>query len=250
MNDETMPPDMPADDLMAAEYALGLLEGEELLTARGRLAREPDFADAVARWEDRLAPMLDEIAGMEPGPELWQRIKSAIDRSGGEAPSAEIIALRGKVKRYQWATGIATAAAAVALAFVALPQGPQPGPGELTPAPQNQAPMMAANFPIEGTPLRLDLTYMPDKESVLVTAIGLTPDGVHDHEIWLVPDEGDLISLGVVTPGEVRAHSVPTEVAEKIHSGSRLLLTREPLGGKPEGEAAGPVVSEGAFDVI
>jgi len=68
---------------------------------------------------------------------------------------------------------------------------------------------------------------------------------VHDHEIWLVPDEGDLISLGVVTPGVVRAHSVPHDTAVQIANGSELLLTREPLGGKPEGQDAGPVVASG-----
>ena len=60
-----------------------------------------------------------------------------------------------------------------------------------------------------------------------------------------MPDEGDLISLGVVTPGEVRAHSVPHETAVQIANGSELVLTREPLGGKPAGQDAGPVVASG-----
>ena len=32
------------DPMRAAEYALGLLEGEELLAARGKLATDADFA--------------------------------------------------------------------------------------------------------------------------------------------------------------------------------------------------------------
>ena len=89
------------------------------------------------------------------------------------------------------------------------------------------------------------MTFLPDQESLIVTAVGLEADGVHDHEIWLVPDEGDLISLGVVTPGVVRAHSVPHDVALQIADGSGLVLTREPLGGKPVGQDAGPVVASG-----
>ena len=46
-------------DLLAAEYALGLLEGEALLEARGLSATDRDFGDAVDGWLERLAPWLD-----------------------------------------------------------------------------------------------------------------------------------------------------------------------------------------------
>ena len=41
-------PELEGDERLAAEYAMGLLEGEELLTARGRMANEPAFAGLVA----------------------------------------------------------------------------------------------------------------------------------------------------------------------------------------------------------
>ena len=44
--------ELTGDELLATEYALGLLEGEALLAARGRVAREPALADAVAKWEE------------------------------------------------------------------------------------------------------------------------------------------------------------------------------------------------------
>ena len=105
-------------------------------------------------------------------------------------------------------------------------------------------------MPIEGTPLRLDFTYLPEEDSLLVGAVGLTADGVHDHEIWFVPPEGELVSLGVVTPGKIVAHSVPESVARALNDGSQLVLTREPLGGKPVGVEAGPVVAEARFATI
>jgi anti-sigma-K factor RskA len=228
-------------DVIAAEFALDLLEGEELLEARGRFAREPDFANEVEWWKARLAPLADEIGGAEPSPNLWQRIEGSLD--GAPAAGAEVVELRQRVQRLQWFAGISSAAAVVALAFLAIPSPttppstPQPTLAAATP--------LVANVPIEGTPLRLDLTYLPDAESLIVTAVGLEADGVHDHEIWLVPEQGDLISLGVVTPGVVRAHSVPHDTAVQIANGSELLLTREPLGGKPQGQDAGPVVASG-----
>ncbi|MEH6723158.1 MAG: anti-sigma factor, partial [Qipengyuania sp.] len=97
---------------------------------------------------------------------------------------------------------------------------------------------------------RLDFTYLPAEDSLLVGAIGLTADGVHDHEIWFVPPEGELVSLGIVTPGKVVAHDVPDAVAQALHDGSQLVLTREPLGGKPADAGAGPVVAEARFTAI
>ena len=243
-----MTDDRRPDDILAAEYALGLLEGEELLGARAREAADPAFAAAVAQWQDRLVPLADDISPRMPRAEVWQRIRTALEEDGN---TAEVVELRRKVRRWQWVGG-ASAAAAVALAVFALPVGQRPaGPsGNIASGTAPTQPPLAANMPIEGTPLRLDLTYLPDAQSLLVTAVGLSADGVHDHEIWLVPEQGELISLGVVTPGVVSAHQVPDNAASSIGSGAQLLLTREPLGGKPPESAAGPVVAEARFAAI
>ena len=59
---------------LAAEYVLRLLDGEELIEARRRVAEEAAFADEVAWWEERLAPLFDEIGAKTPSAELWPRI--------------------------------------------------------------------------------------------------------------------------------------------------------------------------------
>ena len=65
-------------EALAAEYVLGLLEGEDLQAAEARLSSEPAFAREVAAWWDRLAPLLDERPGREPRTDLWPRIEAAI----------------------------------------------------------------------------------------------------------------------------------------------------------------------------
>jgi anti-sigma-K factor RskA len=110
---------------------------------------------------------------------------------------------------------------------------------------------LVATVPIGETGLRLDVTYIPESERMVIAAIGLAPDGVHDHELWLVPRDGsELQSLGVVSPGEVRSMTLPEDIARNLADGVELVLTREPLGGKPEGVDAGPVVAEGAFTQV
>lgn len=256
--------EMKRDDAMiAAEFALGLLEGEELLTARGRLITDKAFLAEVVQWEERLAPLLDEVAPMVPSAELWAQIEARIEaqkiaRTAGQRPAndpenSNVIALNSKVRRWQWTAGLTSAAAAVALALLAFTPGETSvvAPvGTETPRLASADPLVA-QVPIGETGLRLDVTYIPETEKMLVGAIGLTADGVHDHELWLVPADGsDLQSLGVVAPGEVRSMELPDEVARNLGDGVQLVLTREPIGGKPEGVNAGPVVAEGAFTQV
>lgn len=234
-NSEPTSPDMTEKDRLAAEHALRLLEGQDLITARGLMASDPAFAAAVADWEEKLAPLHDSKSDTVPSPDVWARIEEELERP---APSADIVTLEGRVRRWQIAS-VLSAAAAVALAFFAFP-GSQPTP--VTP----DAPLMA-NIPIADTPLRLAVTYLPERTEMLVSASGLTADGVHDHELWLVTPDNGAQSLGVVVPGEQRRVTVDAALAKHINEGAQMVLTREPLGGAPAGGAAGPVVAEGIF---
>ena len=229
------------EEMIAAEYVLGLLEGEELLAARGRETSDPAFAAEVAQWQVRLAPLLDEVSPSTPREEVWQRIAAELEGSGGKA---DVLSLTARLRRWQVATGVAAAAAVAAFAMLfTLPVQ--------TTAPPPQSPL-AASIPIADTQLRLAVTYLPGSRELLVSASGLSADGVHDHELWLVPQSEDtpLLSLGVVEPGVERRIQLSPAVATEMADGSGLLLTREPLGGKPRDADAGPVVAEGRMQKI
>lgn len=247
-------PDMNRDDpMMAAEWALGLLEGEELLAARGKYATDPDFAWRKEWWDNWFAPMTDAMPGAEPGEHVWDSIAARVSprpaAAGSTAPGApasNVIALETRVRRWQWMAGLSSAAAALALVWIAMVPGR--APVDAPPVQMAAAAPMVATVPIGETGLRLDVTYIPESEKMLVAAIGLTRDGVHDHELWLVPAGGGTPeSLGVVAPGEVHSMVLPQALANKLGDGASLVLTREPIGGKPEGVDAGPVVAKGAF---
>lgn len=242
-------PDLTPRETLAAEFVLGLLAGEELLRARGMMARDPDFADEVARWEEHFAPLLDDWDDVAAPEGLWARIDAATQRDdageGGSGP-AEVISLRKSRDRWRLLGGFSVAAAA-ALAVLLVTS---PGQQEIVAPPVADAPLLAANIPIADTPLRLALTYVPGRDELSVSSAGLTPDGVHDHELWLVDRQGDLHSLGVIVPGGEARFAVAPELADEFVDGSRLVLTREPLGGKPADADAGPVVAEGQFQAI
>lgn len=250
-------PDVTRDDpMIAAEWALGLLEGEELLAARGKYATDPDFAWRKEWWDDWFAPLSDAMPGAEPGDHVWDGIAARVgtvqpSSAPATAPDTptNVVALEARVRRWQWVAGLSSMAAAVALVWVAI----TPSPVAIEPVPTiaaAEAPLVAT-VPIGETGLRLDVTYIPESEKMLVAAIGLTADGVHDHELWLVPADGTApLSLGVVKPGAVRSMALPANITAKLGNGVGLALTREPIGGKPADKDAGPVVAKGAFSAV
>ncbi len=240
-------PEIKRDDpMLAAEYSLGLLEGEDLLTARGKCADGGIFTTRKDWWDNWFIPLSDEMEGVQPDAAVWQRINSAIDakQSGADA-GGDVISLKQRLRNWQVAGSAAAAAAVAAIALMVS----SPAQTPLDPV-AAQAPLVAS-IPIGDTPLRLGVTYLPDAEEMLVSASGLTADGVHDHELWLVPaDGGDLQSLGVVVAGEERRVTLPANITQNMGDGVQLVLTREPLGGKPADQDAGPVVAEGAFNQV
>lgn len=245
------------DPMIAAEWALGLLEGEELLAARGKYATDPDFAWRKEWWDDWFAPLSDAMPGAEPGEHVWNGIAARVTAAqqaadapvGDVAAGSNVVALEARVRLWQRVAGLSSIAAAALLAWVAL--APSQSPVAPQPVQIAAAAPLVATVPIGETGLRLDVTYIPESEKMLVAAIGLTADGVHDHELWLVPADGSpLQSLGVVAPGEVRSMVLAPATTAKLGDGAKLVLTREPIGGKPEGKDAGPVVAKGAFSRV
>lgn len=245
--------------ILAAEYSLGLLEGEELLAARGRMANDPDFAWRRQWWDDWFVPLTDDVAGVEPGTHVWDAISAQVQskavrkpaRTPGSPDASNVVLLdmERRVRRWQWTAGVASAAAALALALFFTNPGAAPVPDTAPALAAAQSPLMAS-IPV-GDTLRLGVTFLPESEEMLVSAAGLAADGVHDHELWLVPSDGSALqSLGVVVPGEERRVTLAADVARNMADGASLVLTREPLGGKPEGVDAGPVVAQGAFGAV
>lgn len=233
-------PELEGDERLAAEYAMGLLEGEELLAARGRMANEPAFAGLVARWERQLTPLLDDIDGASPSPEVWERIAGEFkDAAEQDSP---VVILQRRVTLWQRIAAGSAVAAVAALALLFVPAGE-------TPAPTPDAPPLVASIPIADTPLRIGVTFLPERDDMLIAADGLTADGVHDHELWLVPPgEGAQVrSLGVVAPGTQKRVHLDAELAQAMRQGAQILLSQEPLGGAPDKSAPGPVVAEGTL---
>jgi anti-sigma-K factor RskA len=218
--------DQPDNDLLAAEYVLGSLEGEERRAAERLLDTDAAFARSVAAWQQRLMPLAAQVPPVAPPADLWQRIEADI------APSttAEILQFRRRVRFWQGTTVTGLAIAASLAAFIVLHQ----------PNPQN----IAVLSPMSGgTP---GLIAMTEHNGVLIvqpTAPITVPAG-KDLELWaLSQGETKPRSLGVLPPSG-------RQLVAELASNTRLLVSLEPKGGSPTGQPTGPVLYGGSLMTV
>ena len=73
---------------LAAEYALGTLDAEERAQVETMMAADADFEAIVQAWGFRLGVLNQMVGAVEPRPELWDRIKTAIGDTALHVPAA------------------------------------------------------------------------------------------------------------------------------------------------------------------
>lgn len=232
---------MTERDLLAAELALGLLEGEELLAARGLAASDRAFARAVSDWEERLAPLLAGIGEAEPPVALRQRILDAVV---GEGESGTVVSLRRRLGFWKGVSAAATAIAASLALAVAYDWTRAP------PAIDRPASVMVASLVSEDQVTIIAAAWRPE-ESNLAVMPGAIQDPVgQDHELWVIPADGTPRSLGLVDAGRRRI-AVPPALAPLLSQPNAVLaLSVEPAGGSPTGLPTGPVVASGPLQKV
>ena len=231
----------PSDAQLAAEYALGLLDGDERHQAAKRAESDPLFGIEVARWRGRLAPMLSDIAPAEPPKSVWDAIGQ---RTAGPAANDNVAELRHRLRVWRTVSGGATAiAASLALILMFRPPSGEP----VAPQPQVQlAPMVASLASDKGDPM-LMATWDPATERLIVAAARdmPTPPG-HSHQIWVIPADGKPMAVAVM-PGARMHMQLSDLIAEEMRRGATIAISVEPAGGSPTGLPTGPVVASGTL---
>jgi len=230
---------MTDHEYLAAEYALGILEGEELVEARGLAASDAGFASEVEAWEERLAPLFDEMGEEAPPAALWGRIKAGIDGERG----GDVIELK---RRVGWWKGMTAAASAIAasLALDVAFDAVRPPPPAIE-APQAGGEMMVASLMSEDQAIMASAAWMPTKKSLMVMAGDMPPEPGRSHELWIIPADGKPRSLGLVSGGGPHRMAVDEAMAPMFAEAATLAVSIEPEGGSPGLGPTGPMIASG-----
>lgn len=229
---------------LAAEHALRLLEGEELMEARGLVASDPAFAAQVAWWEEKFAPLFDEIGEEAPSAELWARVAGRLD---GPASAPAVLAMKKQVTRWRIATGAAAAAAAVLLGLQLRPDAPLPVPVREQARP---APLLVASLAGPDAPEALTVAFRADQRTLTITPARIVVADERARQLWLIPAGAAPISLGLVAAEGVQRRTLPAELAARFAEGATIAVSDEPSGGSPTGQPTGAVLATGSLGTV
>lgn len=237
MSDGDLPgPGPEADELLAIELALGLLEPAPRAEAERRVRDEPAFAVLYRRWQARALALLEGREERPPA-SVWAAIMRRLPANDGA----------NAVRWWQAATTVAASVALALGATLALrreaPPAVQPLPRVERPAPVR--PLVA----VLASPARGDVvTVSYDTQTKRVSALPqrLTTGG-REAQLWVIPAGGKPVSAGLLAPGG-RTEITPEQgIAALMIPGATLAVSLEPLGGSRTGAPTGPVILTGTI---
>lgn len=233
--DDTMPEG--GDDLIAAEYVLGVLPDAERAAAAARIRDDNAFARVVDAWTARLSP-LDQAYGEAAAP---ASVKKALDERLFAFSAARKPSLWENLNLWR-----ALALGAMAIAAVAiLPNLRQPGPA-LAPSPPIVAPMQAA----DSGEVRFVALYQPGSDEIRLSKVKAEKGADRDFELWLVDEGGAPQSLGVFADASELRVKLKPEIVAKIDAGDAFAVSIEAKGGSTSGAPSDQIVAVGAAKAI
>ena len=243
-------PDADADDAMAADYVMGLLDDAEHAAAERRIETGDGFARTVSAWRERFADLDSTAEETPPSPALWQRIADATKIAPIDALPSARAALRGATLwddiRFWRAAGIGGVLAALLFAVIMI--------GALTTSRhlRNDLIALAQSKPVYVAVLVNDATK---EAGAIVNAfsngrvelIPLRPIEVpagRTLQVWTLWDRAvGPKSIGLT--GQSRTPQLNLESLPETVQNQLFEITLEPEGGSPIGRPTGPILFKG-----
>ena len=236
-------PERGGDDIVAAEYVLGVLPVDERQAVARRIESEPDFARLVERWEADLSP----LAAAYPEIEAPASVKAALDRrlfSGASAsPTAKSSSKEpGFLSGVAFWRGLAFVSLAALALLAALPL--------INPPASVPDMRLVASLAPKDSDVHYFVVYDARTHDVGLSHVTGERGEGRDFELWVIDGQQAPVSLGIIPAGTNVHLAVDDAARGKIESGAVFAISLEPAGGSPTGQPTGPVVAAGDLKTI
>lgn len=209
---------------LAGEYVLGTLRGR----ARDRFERlarqQPRLQAEIAAWQKRLSPLAEAIPPVAPPQRVWRRVQA---RLGLRPPS------RFSMAFWRNMSLVSTAAAAFLALYIVLV------------LPPTADPLYVAV--IADTQTKPAWLLSTQDRRLTIKALAPIAVGNRSLELWLLPEHGNPVSLGLMPTAGSKVVSLPDAALGKLSRAQGVAVSAEPLGGSPTGLPTGPVLYQGTL---
>ncbi|WP_273206537.1 anti-sigma factor [Marinobacter subterrani] len=218
-------------EVLAAEYVLGSLKGparrrfERWMMESGRVRQE------VWYWEERLGQLSEEVPPETPPISAW----SAIERRVWPVPPRPEAVAGKNGLRWLWPGWSLAATGAAILFAVLLVQQPASRLEEA----QLSGAIVQANV---DDPLWLVSESGSHNLLKLRSVAADAAAAGKDYELWIVPESGPPLSLGVIPAGGVHQVTLSDAARAALARSRTLAISLEPRGGSPTGAPTGPIL--------
>jgi anti-sigma-K factor RskA len=268
---------------LAAEYVLGTLDAAERAQADALLLEDAEFATVVRQWERRLGELNIMVAPVEPPAPVWDKIRDSIARASPatpmrlpelaapavaaqHGPSAEIIDLTQRMRRWRGLTVMTGALAASIVAIVvAREYRPDMLPADWRPKPQVverviEKPVEVVREVVREVPSARPAQFVAvfqkdeqspafvmsvDVEKRMVTVRQVAAERLADrtYQLWIATQPGAAPrSLGVLGNDDFTVRAALADYDPAVINNATFGISLEPLGGSPTGQPTGPVI--------
>ncbi len=248
MAESIHPPEDVGDkpDSLAAELALGVLDGDERAAARRRALADPAFAGEVATWHARFAPLHEGFGEAQPSASVWPAIARRLAPEAAPATLPVVPANDNGAGFWRWGALGSTAVAAALAAVLVLRPLPEPQTIEVVRAPDQSA---VAQLGTGDGPALLAASYDAAAGELRIRAITL-PDSRLSPELWVIPSDGVPRSLGLVAAVGTSRVAVSPEYRALMADGASLAISLEPIEGAPHKAPSSTPIAVGKIAII
>jgi anti-sigma-K factor RskA len=260
---------------LAAEYALGTLDADERAQVETMMSIDKDFTAMVQAWEHKLGALNQMVGSVEPRPEVWEKIRTAVGHSEPQAPivlpqpssppvvpaveewaavaaavdNSNVIRLSANVRRWRSIATVTSAIAAVLVAMISvglllpdlLPDNMRPRvrtqvvETKAPPAPAPSAQYVAV-LQKEGGAAAFILTVDGATKNFTVRKVDAPAEPGKSFELWLISDKLPRPrSLGVIGGSDFTARPILASYDAETVKAATYAVTVEQAGGSPDG---------------
>lgn len=237
-------PTPPDDDLLAAEYVLGVHDELARRRAQQRIADDAAFAQRVSDWERRFAPwLLRGAADIAPSPHVWDALRERLGWTA-VAPTGSR-GIWNSVAFWRTAAAVAIVAGLLAVTSDLLRQPIRPPIAEEQAA--RPVTVLARNDGTPGWIARIDAA----RGEVLMMPVPTAADASgRVNELWIIPAGGKPLSLGFVSHEKAHTIAIPEAVRASLVVGATLAVTLEDQAGIPHAAPSGQPIALGSIRTI
>lgn len=245
---EDIPPFDPF--ILAGEYVLGVLEGEELADARRAILADSNFVEAVEWWEFRLGAMGEAAGNFVPSPGVWRGIEARIQAEEAANDDTPTPMVPKRLSQSSMAALFGGAALAIAglVFFVATPRTtvvPDQPPVVAVPGDQ-----LIAQLQDEESGRKLAGRIDVDNNRLALNISGLEAEAGQTPELWVIPAGGAPVSLGAIPETGNFDREIDAAEARLLVAGSTLAVTFEDDTGVRHETPTMPILLAGTLDQV